>query len=98
MTENVNNTTVFHQSSSIGECYYWLFFFGLKCNFPQIANFNIKTFLEVEGKKKTVFVIFKPLPLHLFPYERLIPLSDQWLLPFMSLVRDLELVSRLGVL
>lgn len=43
---------------------------GVKCNFPQIANFNIKTFLEVEGRKKTVFVIFKPLPLHLFPYAK----------------------------
>lgn len=69
VTENVNNTTVFHQSNSIGECYYWLFF-GLKCNFPQIANFNSKTFLEVEGRKKTVFVISKPLPLHLFPYAK----------------------------
>lgn len=42
----------------------------LKCNFPQIANFNIKTFLEVEGRKKIVSVIFKPLPLHLFPYAK----------------------------
>lgn len=42
----------------------------LKCNFPQIANFNVKTFLEVEGRKKTAFVIFKPLPRHLFPYAK----------------------------
>lgn len=56
---------------AIGECYYWIFFLrGLKCNFPQIANFNIKTFLEVERRKKTVFVICKPLPLHLFPYAK----------------------------